>query len=320
MPDPLLREETGRRVVVRYLLPSGSATDVLGDLQHNDAERLVVLPDLAAPVVIPATAVIAAKPVPARVVTPRSRLDLLARTMHRSWPGLVRRRLGGWILAASHGFSRRANSALAVGEPDPGLGEALDVTEGFFAAQELPPILQIPTSMEGPGPRQVELLDVLRARGYAPDEPTLVMIRHLRGGPPEGGRTIAADLSWSPVPDRDWLRLYELPDGVGGELAERVLTASTDHRFLTARVDGRPAGVARLAVIDRWAGITGLRVAAERRGQGLGGELLTQTLAAAGSAGASWAYLQVEGGSPAIALYERAGFVVHHRYQYWRRP
>jgi hypothetical protein len=32
----------GRRVVVRYLLPSGQATDALGELMHADAETVVV--------------------------------------------------------------------------------------------------------------------------------------------------------------------------------------------------------------------------------------------------------------------------------------
>ena len=34
--------EVGRRVVVRYLLPSGQATDVLGELLSADAETIVV--------------------------------------------------------------------------------------------------------------------------------------------------------------------------------------------------------------------------------------------------------------------------------------
>ncbi|WP_214467844.1 putative acetyltransferase [Microbacterium flavescens] len=34
--------EPGRRVVVRYLLPSGQATDALGELLEADAETVVV--------------------------------------------------------------------------------------------------------------------------------------------------------------------------------------------------------------------------------------------------------------------------------------
>ena len=34
--------EPGHRVVVRYLLPSGQATDVLGELLEADAETVVV--------------------------------------------------------------------------------------------------------------------------------------------------------------------------------------------------------------------------------------------------------------------------------------
>jgi hypothetical protein len=53
----------GRRVVVRYLLPSGQATDALGELLSADAETLVVDGKRGIER-IPRGAVIAAKEVP----------------------------------------------------------------------------------------------------------------------------------------------------------------------------------------------------------------------------------------------------------------
>ena len=53
----------GRRVVVRYLLPSGQATDALGELLSADAEILVVDGKRGVER-IPRGAVIAAKEVP----------------------------------------------------------------------------------------------------------------------------------------------------------------------------------------------------------------------------------------------------------------
>lgn len=55
--------EPGRRVVVRYLLPSGQATDALGELLSADAETLVVDGKRGLER-IPRGAVIAAKEVP----------------------------------------------------------------------------------------------------------------------------------------------------------------------------------------------------------------------------------------------------------------
>ena len=55
--------EPGRRVVVRYLLPSGQATDALGELLSADAVTVVVDGKRGAER-IPVTAIIAAKEVP----------------------------------------------------------------------------------------------------------------------------------------------------------------------------------------------------------------------------------------------------------------
>ena len=55
--------EPGRRVVVRYLLPSGQATDALGELLRADAATVVVDGKRGVER-IPVTAIIAAKEVP----------------------------------------------------------------------------------------------------------------------------------------------------------------------------------------------------------------------------------------------------------------
>ena len=55
----------GARVVVRYLLPTGEATDALGELLSADDELLVV-DGVRGVERIPRTSVVAAKPVPPR--------------------------------------------------------------------------------------------------------------------------------------------------------------------------------------------------------------------------------------------------------------
>jgi hypothetical protein len=55
--------EPGRRVVVRYLLPSGQATDALGELVSADAETVVVA-GKRGPEHIARATIIAAKEVP----------------------------------------------------------------------------------------------------------------------------------------------------------------------------------------------------------------------------------------------------------------
>lgn len=55
--------EPGHRVVVRYLLPSGQATDALGELLSTDAETVIVDGKRGVER-IPRGAIIAAKEVP----------------------------------------------------------------------------------------------------------------------------------------------------------------------------------------------------------------------------------------------------------------
>jgi hypothetical protein len=55
--------DTGARVVVRYILPSGQATDALGELLSQD-ERMLVVDGKRGIEEIPRGAVIAAKEVP----------------------------------------------------------------------------------------------------------------------------------------------------------------------------------------------------------------------------------------------------------------
>jgi hypothetical protein len=63
--------EPGRRVVVRYLLPSGQATDALGELVRAD-DATVVVDGKRGMERIPLAAIIAAKEVPP-APEPRSR-------------------------------------------------------------------------------------------------------------------------------------------------------------------------------------------------------------------------------------------------------
>ncbi|WP_426320027.1 hypothetical protein [Microbacterium sp. E-13] len=66
--------EPGRRVVVRYILPSGQATDALGELLSTDAESVTVDGKRGVER-IPRPAIIAAKEVPPPPAPRRPRLD-----------------------------------------------------------------------------------------------------------------------------------------------------------------------------------------------------------------------------------------------------
>ncbi len=71
----------------------------------------------------------------------------------------------------------------------------------------------------------------------------------------------------------------------------------------------------------RWAGFTAIEVDPGHRRRGLASAVLAALADKALGEGASAAYLQVgEENEGAHALYDRLGFITHHRYDYWRAP
>jgi GNAT superfamily N-acetyltransferase len=92
-----------------------------------------------------------------------------------------------------------------------------------------------------------------------------------------------------------------------------------DGSLVTARIGDAASGVA--AVDGDWAGFRSIEVSPDRRREGLGLAVMAALLGWAAERGATTAYLQVIGDNiPALALYERLGFVEHHRYRYLALP
>lgn len=313
--------DIGRRVVVRHLLPDGSATDVVGELVQLGEEEVAVQPDDGPQVLVARAGVVAAKPVPPRQVRPTSSADAVQRVADLGWPGVERARLGGWVLRAGNGFTGRANSALALGDPGLPLPAAVDAVEAFFTGRGLPPKLQVPFGLhELPDPTTGPDAEVAR-RGWSHDEPTLVMTADLRrlgpGAAPGSGASVPVSLE----PDEEWLAAYRYRGGSLPPGAREVLLAASWQRFVSVRLGGTTVAVGRVAVADAWAGVTAMTVDEGHRGRGLGTLVLDELLRAGAAEGARFGYLQVvETNLAPIALYRRRGFTPHHRYHYRTRP
>ncbi len=130
------------------------------------------------------------------------------------------------------------------------------------------------------------------------------------------------DVAVSREPDDAWLGLYKYRGAGLPSVAPTVLTAADWQRFVSLRApDGRTVAVGRLAVAQRWAGVTAMQVDDGHRRRGLGGFLLDRLLSLGEREGARFGYLQVfQANAPAVALYGAAGFTVHHRYHYRTAP
>jgi len=261
----------------------------------------------------------------------------LQRLAARTWPGLEQQRLGEWELRAAGGFTGRANSALAVGDPGLELPEALQRVRDWYGERGLNPRLQVPAALEPEtelipaiprraGQREIEASEAISrlcdAQGWAAEPWTLVMVRSATHSSRESGMAVGARLRmrWADRPDDTWLDLYHYRGSQLPATARRVITAAPAH-YLTADLDAELVGIGRAAVAGDVVVLTAIEVVTHHRRRGIGAEI-TEALAAKGAeAGASLSVLQVFAHNDrAVSLYRKLGYLAHHRYRYRYLP
>ncbi|WP_432573739.1 GNAT family N-acetyltransferase [Kineococcus sp. SYSU DK005] len=330
----VLREHelvVGARVVVRHRLADGSASDALGELTAADGELLVVA-TRRGPVRVRRADVLAGKAVPP---PPRRRgapheavgVEELELVAAEHWRPDEREDLGGWRLRAAGGFTGRANSALAVASPGVPLPQALAAVEAFYARRGLPARVAVPHAA-GADPQGVPVARELARRGWAVLTPTLVLtaaVRALAGAGavplPPGCSVLRAaepDEGWL----EGWLEGWRDPGGAALPAAARRVLLSADAQVFVRVLDGgATVAVARGSASPGWVGVSAVRVAPSHRRRGLARRLLAEVADWGRARGATSAHLQVaEASGGARALYEGAGFGVHHAYHYRVRP
>jgi GNAT superfamily N-acetyltransferase len=142
----------------------------------------------------------------------------------------------------------------------------------------------------------------------------------LRAADAQGGAESGGTITVDAAPDDAWLGGYRQDGGVLPPPARAILTNHPQAGFAAVRRDGRTVAIARAAVDDRWAGLFAVEVVPDSRGAGLGRLVSAAALRWGGRRGARRTYLQVSAdNSPALALYERLGYAVHHTYVYRAR-
>jgi ribosomal protein S18 acetylase RimI-like enzyme len=319
----------GQRVVVRRVLPGRTGptggpamTDVLGVMESWDGGRTTVRAASGEVVEIAVADIVSGKPVPPR---PSTRLRVPAAEAERraaaTWPAPVCEPLGQWLLRAAGGFSRRANSALAAGDPDRPLEEAATRVRRFYADHALPARAQVVVGSD-------EHLGLERA-GWAPrpagDPDTVFLLasvarasRAARGLAGSG----AADVTVSTTATPAWLADDERAVAHGPD-ALAVLEGPREVAFVSV---GQPlVAKGRVALAegapDPWAGLTDLWVPTAHRRRGLALRVLVALLGWAAERGATTAFLQCTAdNAAALGLYDRLGFAEHHRYRYLTPP
>ena len=330
-------EQVGERVVLRRRAPGGRYVDLLGELL-SWADGVARVRTRAGETTVPIDQVIAGRPVPpppTRRGAPHLALGLEAlediagdgwRPLEQAWIGVPGH---SWRLRAAGGFTNRANSVLATGEPGTPVPQAIQAAEAWYAERGLPCMFAVPWALDAvllpDGARDTELDAELRQRGYGLDCPTLMCtaatreVAALRPGavPLAGG--LRLDLA--DEPDEAWADIYRYRGAPLPDLGRRVLMSAPAQVFVSVRDGSRTVAVARGASSRGWTGVTAMLVAESHRRQGLGREVLGAIAGWALDRGDRSAYLQVaDANPPARALYASAGFVAHHGYHYRLLP
>lgn len=331
MPDDSpIPHPPGTRVAVRYALAEPDAatgahlTDVTGTLVEATAERIVV-DSRHGRVAVPRATVVATRiipPRPSRRGAPHRSLSLedLERVMTGAWPPVERARLGNWVLRAGHGFTARANSALAVGSPDRPLAAAVDAVAGWYSARALLPQIAVPLPV-GAALADDDVAAAATAAGWLAGEEVLVQTAATRTVI-SACSDATARLELTETMPEDWYAVLASVRAAPRSAAEAVLHGSPAQRFALLRgASGAVQAIGRLGVSDGWGGVGAMWVDPDRRGRGLARALLGALAVEAATLGCVSMHLQVESeSSRAIALYQQAGFTTHHTYTYLSPP
>ncbi|MFD5894439.1 MULTISPECIES: GNAT family N-acetyltransferase [unclassified Streptomyces] len=317
--------DVGKRVSVRRLTGADDGaekfTDTVGVLTSWDDGVVLVTRRTGETVRIRESSLVAGKVVPAapaRRRGPAASFRELARVAARAWQPVEREALGEWELRAAGGFTRRANSALPLGEPGMPLEEALGHVRRWYDRRGLPAYIQTATGAEG---TQEVLCAELEARGWVREvtaEMRIGALAPLADGPPETDPE-SARVRLERACDEAWLRRYQRFEEPGPHVL-RVLGGGPSVWFASVDGDdGVPAAIGRCVVDGRWAGFMAVEVDPARRRQGLAGAVMRALARRALDEGASAAWLQVESDNDAArALYDGMGFTTHHLYHHFR--
>jgi N-acetylglutamate synthase len=258
-------------------------TDVLGTLVSWGASTCVVTPEGGAPVTIALTDIVTGKPVPPRASV-RQRVTVRDAELRALplWLSTTTEPLGDWVLRLVTGErgqgSRRANSALAVGDPGLPLLEAAARVSDFYGRHGRVATVQVEAGSEVDA--------VLRAAGWSESEP-------------EDAPYLVGSLA-----------MAVRAAGTAGDVETAVDGTRVSARLV---VDGTEVARARGELNDGWLGVHGLRVDETHRRGGLGRMVMAGLLEAAAEVGADTVWLEVDRvNTPAWMLYAGLGLREHH--------
>ncbi|TFG28498.1 GNAT family N-acetyltransferase [Candidatus Thorarchaeota archaeon] len=233
---------------------------------------------------------------------------------HNAWVARERLRLGGWILRADHGVTRRANSVLPITSQNIPLDFAIDSVIDFYSCRDLVPRFQI---TEASPPHDLD--STLEHRGF-----TFGLQVEIWTSPITSFLAPETKVYTATTNDlfEKWIDTYNRGTNhdpstfpIRKAIMERTLQPKI---FAFAQIDDEIAAVGYGVVEGDWLGIFNIATHPDRRHLGAATAVHKQLGIWAQTFGAKKAYLQVETNNlPAKQLYQKLGF--SFAYNYWYR-
>lgn len=245
-------------------------------------------------------------------------LTILDELMANAWPPAVRENRGGWLVRWADGFTRRANSALPVGQADE-VPTLVSECEQFYRSHRTAPVFQVSTASAPP-----ELVDYLVARRYRGTARTLVAHASVQDVIANTRSSGSTEVEQDHVPD-DWFDAYwevEASRGRSGADAkmcrDTLLEPALPRAYATVRALGEVAGVGQIVVERGWAGVQCMATRTGHRRRGAATAVLHCLAVEAAARGAEKMYLAVMADNLAAQrVYQRATFRPAHEYRYF---
>ena len=270
-----LHDEPGYRDIVGHLLSSTSLKNRHGQIVHFDPKMIHLWREI---VDVPRTANSGA-PLSIRV----NELEQIA---NRTWVAKEEIKVGNWIFRADVGITRRANSALILGNDN-----HIDQLISWYQARNLQPTVSLVPALNE------KLDEVFENRGFEKLLDLEVMVKD----PINAKATF--DYEVNETPSKEWLAVHK---------DEQILPLlnRTPSKYIQITDDQELIAIGRIAFAEDWAVISRIWVSPDRRGQGFGRKML-QALENE-SNGAKLALQVRKENIEAYELYKSAGYLNHH--------
>ena len=241
-------------------------------------------------------------------------VSLLDDIAARAWPARENKKLGGWILRATDGITRRANSVYPKSSPSLDIDDAINRVIEFYQSKNLIPRFQVTEASQPP-----DIDFHLARRGFEMGLRVAIMVAEVNNLLHQ--ETSLKTRIYSTLTE-DWVSTYQTSEGYDDtsvKVRKEIMTRTPAPKaFVLCEVDGIPAGVGFGVSEGDWVGIFGLVTHKDYRRRGVATTINRAIGEWAKSNGAKYAYLQAEVlNDPALALYSKIGFKT--KYEYWYR-